>query len=521
MHTAATLKSQLQKKRAELFDAYLHRPSPRRLLKQWRAIVDDTLRQLWITHDFKQDATLVAVGGYGRGELYPYSDIDLLILLPGQANDFLTQRIESFIGALWDIGLEVGHSVRTEAECLEEAVQDLTIATNLSEQRFLSGKRRAQQELCQKLPATLDLGAFRAGKIQEQRQRHHKHHDTAFNLEPNLKESPGGLRDLHTIFWIAWGAGLNPGWTSFTQAGLISATEARQARALRGFLQDLRIRLQGLAQRREDRLLFDYQTPLALQLGWQDSGQRRAGEGLMQAYYQAAKSVLLMNAILVEQIEERTRLVHTPPVPLREPFIRQGDLLGTTPGTFLDQKPELIFTAFLLLQQYPDLRGFTPEVLRAVWRGKRHINAAFRSNPVHQQQFLEILRQPARTADVLRRMNYLGVLGRYLPAFGRIVGQMQHDLYHAYTVDEHTLRVIRNLRRFALPRFDHEFPLCSTLMQRFDRPDLLILAALFHDIAKGRGGNHAQLGRSDALYFCRQHRLPCLVSTMNFLSAPP
>jgi [protein-PII] uridylyltransferase len=190
MHTAATLKSQLQKKRTELFDAYLHRPSPRRILKQWCAIVDETLCQLWITHDFKQDATLVAVGGYGRGELYPYSDIDLLILLPGQANDFLAQRIESFIGALWDIGLEVGHSVRTEAECLEEAIQDLTIATNLSEQRFLSGKRRSQQELCQKLPATLDRSAFRAGKIQEQRQRHHKHHDTSFNLEPNRKESP-------------------------------------------------------------------------------------------------------------------------------------------------------------------------------------------------------------------------------------------------------------------------------------------------------------------------------------------
>ncbi|VAY88391.1 [protein-PII] uridylyltransferase [Ferrovum myxofaciens] len=508
MHATATLKSQLQKKRAELFEAYLRQPSPRRLLKQWCAVVDETLRQLWSTHDFKQDATLVAVGGYGRGELYPYSDIDLLILLPGQENGFLTQRIESFIGTLWDIGLEVGHSVRTEAECLKEAVQDLTIATNLSEQRFLSGKRRAQQELCQKLPATLDLNAFRAGKIQEQRQRHHKHHDTAFNLEPNLKESPGGLRDLHTISWIAWGAGLNPGWASFTQAGLISAAEARQARTRWGFLQDLRIRLQGLAQRREDRLLFDYQTSLALQLGWQDSAQRRASEGLMQAYYKTAKSVLLMNAILVEQIEARTRPVHLPPVLLQDPFVRQGDLLGTTPGTLLDQKPELLFNAFLLLQQYPDLRGFTPDVLRAVWRGKRHINAAFRSNPVHQQQFLEILRQPARTADVLKRMNYLGVLGRYLPAFGRIVGQMQHDLYHAYTVDEHTLKVIRNLRRFALPRFNHEFPLCSTLMQQFDRPDLLILAALFHDIAKGRGGNHAQLGRSDALYFCRQHHLP-------------
>ena len=508
MRAAATLKSQLQKKRTELFEAYLHQPSPRRLLEQWRTVADETLRQLWTTHDFGQDATLVAVGGYGRGELYPYSDIDLLILLPGQENDSLAQRIESFIGALWDIGLEVGHSVRTEAECLKEAAQDLTIATNLAEQRFLCGKRRAQQELCQKLPAALDLNAFRAGKIQEQRQRHRKHHDTAFNLEPNLKESPGGLRDLHTISWIAWGAGLNPGWASFTQAGLISASEARQVRTLWGFLQDLRIRLQGLAQRREDRLLFDYQTPLALQLGWQDTVQQRASEGLMQAYYKTAKSVLLMNAILVEQIEARARPVHTPPVLLQEPFVRQGDLLGTTPGTLLDQKPELLFNAFLLLQQYPDLRGFTPDVLRAVWRGKRHINAAFRANPVHQQQFLEILRQPARTADVLRRMNYLGVLGRYLPAFGRIVGQMQHDLYHAYTVDEHTLRVIRNLRRFALPRFDHEFPLCSTLMQQFDRPDLLILAALFHDIAKGRGGNHAQLGRSDALYFCRQHHLP-------------
>ncbi|NDU85344.1 MAG: [protein-PII] uridylyltransferase [Ferrovum sp.] len=504
--SGAALKTHLQQVRQTLYQDYLAHPNPQRLLKCWQRTVDQVLTELWHSHRCNRDNALVAVGGYGRGELYPYSDIDVLLLLPHPADAPTIRHIEQFISALWDGGLEVGHSVRTVEDCLTEARGDLTIATALAEMRPLAGPRILPQRLTQSLRQSLDLSAFKIGKVAEQRQRHKKHHNTAFNLEPNLKDGPGGLRDLHTIFWLAWGSGLKPGWTALSQAGLITPREVVRARQQRHFLQDLRIRLHGLAQRREDRLLFDYQTALARQMNFQDSFRRRASEALMQTYYKTAQSVLLLNTILLEQLNQPE--IIPSPIALAPPFMRQGELLGTEPENLLATDPNLLFEGFLLLQHHPDLRGFTPAALRAVWRGKGQIDAAFRANPLHQQKFLEILRQPARTADVLRRMNYYGILGRYIPAFGRIVGQMQHDLYHVYTVDEHTLRVVRNLRRFALPRYDHEFPLCAQLMQGFDRPDLLYLAALFHDIAKGRGGNHAQLGRSDALYFCRQHRLP-------------
>ncbi len=500
-------RSHLQQTRISLHEAYLQHRSPARLLRHWQGTVDPILTQLWIQHGLPDDIALIAVGGYGRKELYPYSDIDLLILLPQREDDITSERIEKFIGELWDIGLEVGHSVRTFEECLSEAQRDATIATTLADQTCLCGNRALQQKLANTLPQTLDLPLFRTRKIEEQRLRHRKHHDTAFNLEPNLKESPGGLRDLHMVRWMAWGAQLKPSWKALVDTGLITPQEVRKVSKLHRFLQDLRIRLHGLAQRREDRLLFDHQATLAVQLGFRDTPRRRASEALMQQYYQCAKEVLLFNTILLEQLNALS-LPRATAEPLTGPFVRCGDLLGTEPAHLLTHRPDLIFEGFLLLQHHPDLRGFTPDTLRDVWRGKNHINRAFRANPESQRQFMEILRQPARTADVLRRMNYYGILGRYIPAFGRIEGQLQHDLYHVYTVDEHTLRVVRNLRRFAMARFDHEFPLCSRLMQQFDRPDLLYLAALFHDIAKGRGGNHAVLGRSDALYFCRRHRLP-------------
>lgn len=502
------LRQQLGDTRETLKQAYLRTPNPAKLLSGWRSTVDGVLTHLWEQSAMGSRAALAAVGGYGRGELYPYSDIDLLLLLPETPDADTTRRIEQLIGFLWDIGLEVGHSVRTQSECLIEAMQDLTIATTLSDVRYLAGSPGAIARLRIALRQALDLPAFVNGKINEQRARHLKHNDTAFNLEPNIKEGPGGLRDLHSVTWIAWGTGLDSNWASMAHEGLITEREVQQARHRLRFLQDLRIRLHYLAGRREDRLLFDYQMPLAEQLGYRDHGHRRASEMMMQAYYKTAKSVLLLNTILIEQLRV---LVHpetsVDTEPLEGPFVRQGDLLGTIPDDLLEQNPDQIFEGFLMLQRHPHLRGFTPTALRAVWRGKNHINAAFRANPDNQQRFMEILRQPLRTADVLRRMNYYDVLGRYIPVFGRIVGQMQHDLFHVYTVDEHILRVLRNIRRFAIPQYDHEFPFCSMLMRQFDRVDLLYLAALFHDIAKGRGGDHSVLGCSDARYFCRRHGL--------------
>jgi [protein-PII] uridylyltransferase len=502
------LRQRLALSRQVLKEAYLKNPHPAKLLAQWRRTVDDVLKELWVQSGFNARMALAAVGGYGRGELYPYSDIDLLLLMPDTPDADTAQRIERLIGVLWDIGLEVGHSVRTLSECMTVAQQDLTIATTLTDVRHLSGSVGAIARLRIALVQHLNLPEFVLGKINEQRVRHLKHNDTAFNLEPNIKESPGGIRDLQSVLWLAWGAGLEPNWAALAGAGLITEKEVRQARRWQRFLQDLRIRLHYLAGRREDRLLFDLQGPLAQQLGFQDQGVHRASEDLMQAYYKTAKSVLLLNTILMEQL--RARIHANEPVDhesYNDHFQRQGDLLGTIPEDLFDRDPDQILEGFLMLQRHPKLRGFTPAALRAVWRGKNRINTAFRAKPENQQRFMEILRQPLRTADVLRRMNYYGVLGRYIPAFGRIVGQMQHDLFHVYTVDEHILRVLRNIRRFAMPQYDHEFPFCSVLMREFDRVDLLYLGALFHDIAKGRGGDHSALGRADACAFCRRHGL--------------
>ncbi len=502
------LRQQLGNRREALKQAYLQNPHPARLLSGWSSTVDGVLAGLWEQAGFNSQAALAAVGGYGRGELYPYSDIDLLLLLPETPDAVTTEKVERLVGLLWDIGLEVGHSVRTHEECLLVAMQDLTITTTLSDVRYLAGNPGAIARLRLALRQSLDLPAFVTGKIAEQRARHLKHNDTAFNLEPNIKESPGGLRDLHSVMWLAWGTGLDANWATLAHEGLITLREVQQARKQQRFLQDLRIRLHYLAGRREDRLLFDHQIPLAKQLGYEDHGHRRASEVMMQAYYKTAKSVLLLNTILMEQLNT---LVHPEAPgdvePLAGPFVRHGELMGTVPEDLFDHEPDQILEGFLMLQRHPHLRGFTPAALRAVWRGKNRINAAFRANPDNQQRFMEILRQPLRTADVLRRMNYYDILGRYIPVFGRIVGQMQHDLFHVYTVDEHILRVLRNIRRFAIPQYDHEFPFCSMLMRQFDRVDLLYLGALFHDIAKGRGGDHSELGCSDARYFCRRHGL--------------
>jgi [protein-PII] uridylyltransferase len=503
------LRQHLVQERQRLRQEYESTPDPAHFMEQWCHQVDQTLISLWHSFELDGQIALAAVGGYGRGELYPWSDVDILILLPENLATPLQAHVESFVGLLWDLGLEMGHGVRTAEECYVAAAEDLTIASNLSEVRYLAGPRQAIQSLRSGLEARLDRLGFVLGKIKEQRDRHLRHNDTAFNLEPNIKEGPGGLRDLQSVMWIAWGCGLKQGWAPLVNERMITRSEVRQANLLVRFLQDLRIRLHFLANRKEDRLLFDYQGPLAQQMGIGDQGEfRRASELLMQQYFKMAKSVLLLNTILLVQLRARVQPEDPADIEQLTPqYQRFGDLLGTVPEDLLQREPQRLFEAFLMLQHYPNLKGFTPSALRAVWRARHHINAEFRADPENQQRFLEIFRQPHRTADVLRRMNYYDVLGRYLPAFGKIVGQMQHDLFHVYTVDEHILKVLRNLRRLSLPQFETELPFCSELMRQFDRPDLLYLGALFHDIAKGRGGDHSQLGGDDAREFCSSHGL--------------
>lgn len=504
----AEWRRQLAAAREELRRAYFARPSASVLLRRHAKSVDAVLRSVWRAACLPDSTALLAVGGYGRGQLFPHSDVDLLILLPVVPDETANRRLEQLVGLFWDIGLEVGHSVRTLEECLAESAKDVTIQTNLLEARLLVGSRKRFVELWRAVRETLNPEAFFDAKFLEQQQRYVRFHDTAYNLEPNLKENPGGLRDLQNVLWIANGCGLGASWSELAAEGIITADEARQIRRHENFLEALRIRLHYLAGRREDRLLFDYQTTLAHQLGLADIGPRRASERLMQRYYRVAKAVSLLNEILLQNL--RTRIFAPPPAsprPINPRFRARGGLLETTHDRVFRDRPSAILESFLLLQRHPELNGMSAATLRALWRAKEGIGPEFRRDPRNRALFMEILRQSRGITHELRRMNQYGVLGRYIPAFGRIVGQMQHDLFHVYTVDEHILTVVRNIRRFTLPEFAHEFPLCSRLISEFERPEVLYLGGLFHDIAKGRGGDHSALGVRDARRFCTQHRL--------------
>ncbi|HRE15587.1 MAG TPA: [protein-PII] uridylyltransferase [Rhodocyclaceae bacterium] len=500
----AEVKAQFATARAD----YAEHGEAKRLL-QWRcAQVDDVLRRLWSDLDFPPALSLVAVGGYGRGELFPASDIDLLILLPEQADSLLTARLEQLVCLLWDIGLEIGHSVRTVDECLKEALNDITVLTALVESRHLCGSEKLFQTLLQQLEDEFDPLSFYQAKRLEQQERYLRFNETPYSLEPNCKESPGGLRDLHVIFWIARAAGYGTSWKDLARHGLITHDEAERFTAAEDLLDHIRIRLHFTTGRREDRLLFDYQNALAEQFGFTGNEGKRASEQLMQVYYRTAKTVTLLNTILLQNIGHAIGREEDPrPEIIDDHFQTVGELLDVRDENLFNKHPECILDTFLVMQERKDLTGMTARTLRALWRAGNLIDDAFCANPENRALFLKLLQSPRGIVHEFRRMNQLDILGAYLPNFGRIVGQMQHDLFHVYTVDQHILQVMRNVRRFTMEEFAHEYPLCSRLISDFERHWLLYVAALFHDIAKGRGGDHSEKGMVDAREFCQDHGL--------------
>jgi len=504
------LRQTLKDGRARLREQYFARPQAAVLLHRQCRLVDSVLRALWDAYRMPKSAALVAVGGYGRGELFPYSDVDVLILRregePDEA-DAVDASISRFVSALWDIGLELGHSVRTVQECTREMRADVTVRTTLLENRQLAGNRTLVRALRTVIAAELDVRAFYDAKALEQQQRHIRFHDLSSNLEPNLKESPGGLRDLHTVLWIARAAGIGTRWRQLANRGLLTADEARHVARSERVLQHLRIRLHYLAGRREDRLVFDLQNQLAASLGLADNKQKRASEQMMQRYYRSAKAIRQSNVFLLQELQARLFPVDPTPHPIDENFQAVNELLDIRADDTFERTPAAILGSFLAMQQHPELKGMSSRTLRALWQARQRIDSKFRRDPANRALFMKILRQPRGITHELRRMNQYGILGKYLPAFGRIVGQMQHDLFHVYTVDEHILMVVRNLRRFTEPQHAHEYPLCSRLMADFEHKELLYLAGIFHDIGKGRGGDHSHLGAIDAEHFCEQHGL--------------
>ncbi|WP_283149303.1 [protein-PII] uridylyltransferase [Silvimonas soli] len=478
------------------------------LLQALAHLTDRTLIELWDRHQFPGQVLLVAVGGYGRGELYPYSDIDLLILLPDQPSPALLEKLEVFVGELWDIGLEVGHSVRTMADCLAEAEKDITVQTALLESRCLTGDQQRFARFRETVYRHIDPKEFFDAKLLEQQARYGRFLSATYKLEPNIKEAPGGLRDLHLIGWIAAALGLGNNWRKLAAMGMLTREESQKLRHAERVLRCIRIQLHWTAKRHEDRILFDYQNPLAADFGYVDNNRQRASEQLMAQYYLAARVVSQLTPLLVQALRKRIfSQIGVEITPINERFQLRGPVLEITHPTVFEQDPSAILELFLVFEQENYAADIAPETLRALWHARSLIDDNFRTNPRNKQLFIDLFRQPAGLTRILRRMNQYGVLGRYIPQFGDIVGRMQHDLFHVYTVDEHTLMVLRNVRRFAVAAFTHEYPFCSRLIAEFDRPEALYLAALFHDIGKGRGGDHSTLGEKIAADFCAAHPL--------------
>jgi [protein-PII] uridylyltransferase len=481
------------------------------LVRDRARLVDIALRAAWLRHagKFAGDLALIAVGGYGRGELHPSSDIDIMVLLPKSDSADWQPDIERFLTFLWDIGLEVGHSVRSIDDCQRESLADISVATTLFEARLLcgpeslfAGMRRALAS--DRLWTSQD---FFEAKVKEQIERHHRYFDTAYNLEPNVKSSPGGLRDIQTIGWVAKRHFGTDTLDELVAHGFLTREELRKLKAGQSFLWKVRFGLHVLTGRREDRLLFDYQIKLAKLFGYEDASFTLAVEQLMQKYYRTVMDISLLNEMLLQLFREAILTQSGAPEPINARFQIRNDYLEVTHAEVFARYPSALLEMFVLLQQHPELRGVRAETIRLIGTHVWLIDEEFRQNPRHHRLFMEILCAPVGVTHELRRMNLYGVLGRYIPAFGRVVGRMQYDLFHAYTVDAHTLFVVSNLRRLAIPRFNDEFPALSQIMQSLPRQEIAYLAALFHDIAKGRGGDHSELGAVDAEAFCLEQGL--------------
>jgi len=483
------------------------------LVQQRSHLMDELLTRAWslFIPPNAQGCALVAVGGYGRGELHPASDIDLLVLLADESPEEHQEGIEQFLTFLWDLGLTVGHSVRTVTECREQAIQDITVMTNLMESRLLTGDRECYLQMCAATDAEhiWPVNAFFTAKLEEQRQRHRKYHDTAYNLEPNVKEGPGGLRDIQVISWVArrhFGAA---SLQELVSHGFLTPSEYEDLSSGQAFLWRVRYALHNLSDREEDRLLFDYQATLAKQLGYQDDDHHMAVENFMREYYCNITMLSRLNEMLLQLFQEAILLQHSPVKlePINKRFrIRNGFIEVTHYKVFAHQ-PFALLEIFLHLQQQPRILGVRAATIRLIREYRHLIDDDFRNDLRCRSLFMEILRQPRGITHELRRMNRYGILAAYFPAFGRIVGQMQYDLFHVYTVDDHILMVLRNLRRFTVAEFTREFPLCSRIIKTIPKLEILYLAALFHDIAKGRGGDHSELGVQDAVTFCHHHGL--------------
>lgn len=504
------LRSRIAARDQILADAYWNNADVEELVTARSALFDEILRDIWdatIPEDVREGIAIYAVGGYGRGELFPHSDIDLLIV----SRQPLRHRkvISAFLHSLFDLRVEVGHSVRSLADCKREARGDLTIATAIFERRFLMGSASLGVAL-DKVLASRRLwppDAFYKAKRDEQQQRHRQYDNEEYGLEPNLKTSPGGLRDIQTALWVLARKFRTTDPAALERLGMLTAEERAWLEDGRRFLWWVRYGLHLLAGRKEDQLQFQHQRTLSHRLGFADTSARLGVERFMHHYYRHIIELSEVNDILLQHFDESILRARERPriVPINERFqLRNGYIELTTPDV-LAETPSALIEMFVIMANRRDIAGVRANTIRAIRNNLHRIDAGFREDPAITRLFLELLKAPFTLVTTLTRMRRYGVLGRYLPEFGEVIGQMQHDLFHIYTVDAHTMNVIRNMRRLHYRSAEQDFPVAAHCVRNLPKIELLYIAGLYHDIGKGRGGDHSELGAVDVEAFCHRH----------------
>ncbi|WP_237063834.1 [protein-PII] uridylyltransferase [Microbulbifer zhoushanensis] len=484
----------------------------RTLVHERALFVDCLLHYAWHQYQWPAGISLLAVGGYGRGELHPHSDIDLLILTDGQPDGHVVDNIERLVAFLWDLGLDIGHSVRTLEQCLEMAGRDITVATNLMECRTVVGDDQLRAQLAGRMTPDRLWAAdeFFAAKVAEQNERHHRQQGSEYNLEPNIKNAPGGLRDIQTIGWVAKRYFRVRTLKQLQGKGFFTEEEFGILQSGEDFLWRVRYGLHLLAGRAEERLLFDYQRELARQFGYVDTDTHLAVEQFMHSYYRIVMALRELNDVLLQFLDEAIlqRGQSESVTPINERFQLRDNTIEVTQTRVFTEDPSALLEIFVLTAENPRIEGVRASTIRLIREHRHLIDDHFRADPHNAELFMQLLRSPRGLSTQLTRMTRYGILGRYLPEFGRVTGQMQHDLFHIYTVDAHTLQVVRNMRSFRGPEAWEKYPIAAEILARLRRPELLYIAGLYHDIAKGRGGDHSILGIRDADAFCRRHDLP-------------
>lgn len=480
------------------------------IVKARATFVDLILTKLWVQHQLDEyQISLLAVGGYGRGELHPHSDVDILLLTQSKIDKQLEEKIGAFITQLWDVKLDIGHSVRDIKECLKQAIKDVTVATNLMEMRLICGNTTLAEQLQPLLQEDVFWTSkkFFIAKRDEQLHRHQQYHGAAYTLEPNLKANPGGLRDIQTIAWVAKRHFLTDSIEELVEHGYLTLNEHSELLECQDFLWRLRFALHCVAGRSENRLLFDYQADVAKRMGFGDAG-KAAVERMMKRFFRIIGRVAELNKMLLQHFENEILNKDKERITIeinKDFYVQDGMVEVTNPRLFM--RSIKIMELFLIIAQRPEIKGLHSDTVRLLRNTRRRLVSGLNDYAENRKTFIDIIKHPRGLGLAFTLMHRHSILAAYLPEWRSIVGQMQFDLFHAYTVDEHSYRLIKNLYRFSQVEHNHEFPLCSKLVQRIRKPEVLFLAGVFHDIAKGRGGDHAELGAVDALEFCKLHNI--------------